>query len=260
MKCNMNTYENLESLINYLKTNEEVVGIVEYGGRTYKDMSLGGDYDLTIILNNEISSNFNGVHFHIGDIPVDCMILSVNDFEIDEPMDPFYLVHLNCNIIYDREGLTKKLIDRVKKHWTPNPVLTSYEKHLFRFSFQHVLDKLENRLYDDELFSRFFIHSSFDWFLECYARINNLQIGQPKLHINHMKENSKDLYNTINELYNTLDLSKQFELLKNCADVIMEPEGGLWRKDEILLHLNPNGEVIPLEEKKVIELIFGTAS
>lgn len=71
-----NSFEDIESFIEYLKENGEIIGIVEYGGRTYREMSLGEDYDLTAIFDKPVSKNFIGVHFHIKDIPIDCMIMS----------------------------------------------------------------------------------------------------------------------------------------------------------------------------------------
>ncbi|WDV48057.1 hypothetical protein PV797_10255 [Clostridiaceae bacterium M8S5] len=250
------SFKNIKNLIENLKKKEQVVGIVEYGGRTYSDMEIGGDYDLTVILNESISKNFNGVHFHIAGIPTDCMILSIEDFLTDTPNNPFYLVHLNCKILYDRNGITKKILKRIERKWKLPEKITDFEKHLFRFTFQHILDKLEYRLYKDMLYSRYFIFSSFDWYLQCYARINNLEVGKPKVHLNYIKESDFELYNLINEMYTTDNLDEQFNILKKCAIRILEPIGGLWKKEEILLHLSPGGTVISEEEDAVINLLF----
>jgi|LGVF01.2.fsa_nt_gb hypothetical protein len=250
-------YSSLKSLIDHLKVKKEVIGIVEYGGRSFNDMSIGGDYDLTVILEKSISSNFNGVHFHILDIPVDCMILSIDDFLDDSPQNPFYLVHLDCNILYDKDNRTKELLQHIREKWMPSNEISKFEEHLFRFTFQHILDKLKNRLHDDPLFTRFFIYSSFDWYIECYARIQNLKVGQPKAHLNHIKENNMELYQLATKLYLVTDIDEQFKILKECAIQIMEPIGGLWKKNEILLHLLPDGQVLSHEESEVMNLLFG---
>ncbi|WP_207753087.1 hypothetical protein [Clostridium yunnanense] len=111
-----NSFENIEGFIEHLKKNENIIGIVEYGGRTYKDMSIGGDYDLTVIFDKPVSKNFSGVHFRIKDIPVDCMLLSKEDFMSDMPLDEFMLVHLNCKILYDKDNTISELIKRAKLH------------------------------------------------------------------------------------------------------------------------------------------------
>ncbi|MBS4535311.1 hypothetical protein GOQ29_06730 [Clostridium sp. D2Q-14] len=251
-----NSFTDIISLIDHLKRKEQVVGIVEYGGRTFSNMEVGGDYDLTVILNKSISKNFTGVHFHVAGIPTDCMILSVEDFLTDSPRDPFFLVHLNCKILFDRDGITKNILERINSKWKLPEELSEFEKHLFRFTFQHILDKLEHRLYKDKLYSRFFIFSSFDWYLQCYARINNLEVGKSKVHLNYIKDSDYELYELINQMYITDNLSEQFEILKKCANRIIKPIGGLWKKEEILLHLSPGGTVISEEKEAVISLLF----
>ncbi|MBU3202476.1 hypothetical protein LL037_13105 [Clostridium estertheticum] len=49
------SFSNINSFIEHLKNKKDIVGIVEYGGRTHSDMSGGGDYDLTIMYSNPIS-------------------------------------------------------------------------------------------------------------------------------------------------------------------------------------------------------------
>lgn len=226
-----------------MKKKDDIVGIVEYGGRTYKDMSTGGDYDLTIIFNKPISHNFSGVHFHIGGIPIDCMLLSVEDFLSDAPSNEFLLAHLNCRIIFDRDNVTQNIIDRIKTTWKVPEYLSDCEINTFRFTFQHVIDKLDHRLHDNELYSKYFIFSSFDWFLQCYARIENLEIGKPKAHLKFIENNNPILFNIINEMYNSNDVNIQFEMLKRCAGLILQPIGELWSRDEVLFHVTPDGKM-----------------
>lgn len=251
-----NSFKDINSFIEHLKKKEDVVGIVEYVGRTHSDMSVGGDYDLTIIYNRPVSHNFNGVHFHIADTPVDCMLLSIDDFLSDNPANPFLLVHLNCTILYDKDGTTKNILEKIKTTWKVNKALSDCEKTTFRFTFQHIIDKLEHRLHENELYSKYFIFSSMDWFLQCYARIKNLEIGKPKVHLNYIKENELELFNIINDMYNINDLNKQFEMLKKCASYMLFPIGGLWEKGEVLFHISPDGIILDEEQKAVIKLLF----
>jgi hypothetical protein len=251
-----NTFETIEGFIEHLMRNDNIVGIVEYGGREYGDMSIGGDYDLTVILSKPISHNFTGVHLHIAGIPVDCMLLSVDDFLLDTPSNEFLLCHLNCRILFDRDNITRKIMDRIKTAWMVPEYLSDFEKNTFRFTFQHILDKLEHRLHKDELYSKYFIYSSFDWFLQCYARIKNLEVGKPKAHLNYIKNEDPELISIINQMFNSKDLSLQFEMLKKCAYHILMPIGGLWEKNEVLFHLAPDGNNVIEEQQDVIKLLF----
>lgn len=206
---NMN-YATITQFIDCLKLKKDVVGIVEYGGRTYSDMSVGGDYDLTVITRSPVAANIGGVHFHIAGIPIDCMILSTNDFKEDNPKSPFWLVHLNCKILFDRDNITKDLLNSIQSKWQHHVELTEREIGWFRFIVSHVIDKLKNRLQEDVLYSNYFMSSSLELYLACYARIKKLEAGKPKLHFQYMKENDVELYGYFNSFYETTDVSEHF--------------------------------------------------
>ncbi len=258
MLLNTNSFSSLEDFINHIKQIQDVVGIVEYGTRTYKNMYVSGygDYDLTIIFKNRLSENFSGLHFYIGDIPIDCMLLCVDDFKTLEPTSIFYYVHLNCTILFDKDNITKELLETIKSNWKNPNTLTDDKIGIFRFSFKHIIDKLENRLFDDELYSRYFIMTSVNWHLECYAQIKDLEVGKPRLHLQYIKENDNALYCYLNTIYNTTDLKLQFETSKKIATYILKDTGGLWLKEEVLFHLLPNSKNDILEQQKVVEMLF----
>ena len=251
-----NTFRDLESFLEHLKKIDDVVGIVEYGSRTYKDMSIGSDYDLTVIFEKTVSKNFTGMHFHIAGIPIDCMILSVDDFT-EQPRNEFLSVHLNCTILFDRDNITKNILDRIKTEWKIQENISDFEKNMFRFTFRHIIDKLEHRLFDDILYSKYFIFSSFDWFLECYARIINLEVGKQKSHLKFIKNQNPELFKYIEKMYTSNELEEQFEMLKKCADKMLVSIEGAWTNDEILFHLEPDGENDLEEQAKIANLIFG---
>ncbi len=242
MLTQRNTYASIESFIRHMKQNDNVIGIVEYGGRSYTDMSDGGDYDLTIIFNKPVSKNFSGVHLHINGIPVDCMLLSIDDFMSDVVQNEFLLVHLNCKILYDRNNITADILKRIQITWATPKELSDFEKMLFRFTFKHILDKLKHRLHDNEIYTKYFIYSQFDWFLSCYARIKGWEVGKPKLHLKLIETHEPDLFSIISSLYSEKCLEAQFELLNQCANYMINPLGGLWKDNEILFHLLPDGK------------------
>lgn len=257
MILDKNTFDTIKSFIEHLKTNENIIGIVEYGGRTYTDMSEGGDYDLTIIFDKPVSSNFSGLHFHIKDIPVDCMLLSKEDFMSSTPLNEFLLVHLNCKILYDKNNISASLLNQIKNNWNTPMELSPFELNLFRFTFKHILDKLKYRLHDNEVYTKYFIYSSIDWFLSCYARIKNWEIGKPKLHLKLIETHEPQLFKIISNLYSQSSLESQFELLNQCANYMLKSIGGLWNDDEILFHLSPDGKNDEDEQDRLLKLLFG---
>lgn len=251
-----NTFDSIESFIEHMKQNEKVIGIVEYGGRTYTDMSVGGDYDLSIIFDKPLSKNFSGVHFHINGIPIDCMLLSVEDFMSEVVLNEFLLVHLNCKILYDRNNITAGILKKIQITWSRPKELSDFEKMLFRYTFKHILDKLENRLHENELYTRYFIYSQFDWFLSCYARIKGWEVGKPKLYLKLIETHEPNLFGIISNLYSENSLEIQFELLKQCANYMLNPIGGLWKENEVLLHLLPGGKNDENEQKRFLKVLM----
>lgn len=251
-----NSFNNIESFIEHLKKNENIIGIVEYGGRTYTDAAVGGDYDLTVIFDKPVSTNFAGVHFHINGIPIDCMILSKEDFMLDTPLNEFLLVHLNCNILYDKENITSELLKKIQTTWAAENKLSDSQISLYRFTFKHILDKLEHRLHDNELYTKYFIYSSVDWFLSCYANIKGWEIGKPKLHLKLIQNQEPILFDIISRLYSESSLETQFVLLKKCAEYMLKDIGGLWRENEVLFHLSPEGKNDEDEQNRLLNILF----
>jgi len=252
----MRKFKDIRQFIESLKKNRDIVGILEYGGRCCDDMSKGGDYDLTVITRTQISKAIGGVHFHIDGIPVDCMIKSIDDFMRDDPTNRFDLVHLNCKVLFDRGGITHDLLERINRLWKKETELSKRDISWIRFTFKHVLDKLEHRLHEDTLYSNHFMSASLDWFLQCYAKIKKLEMGKPKSYLKYIKEYEPELYDNFARFYETVDINKRFGLLKICAEHIAESVGGLWKNGEILFHLN-SGESSKSEQDNVLNLIFG---
>lgn len=75
--------KSLKEYINRLSTHNEVLGILEFGGRFINDEKNDySDYDMVVFTSHNLNS-VTGVHFYLGTIPVDCMFISYTD-EMDE--------------------------------------------------------------------------------------------------------------------------------------------------------------------------------
>ena len=250
----MQRFNTIDQYITHLKCNENIVGIVEYGGRSYTNMEEGGDYDLTVFHNVNGIKSIGGVHFHIAGIPVDCMLKNINEFEKQFPLNQFDYVHLNCHIIYDKNGYLEQILNRIKTKHSKSSELTQRNINMYRFTFQHIIDKLKYRLYQDELYSQYFLTSSMDWFLECYANIVKLERGKPKLVFSYIKKHESNLYNLIKDFYNKHDLQAKYNLLIKIANYMLRDIGGVWKENELLYHLNSDSSD-EKEEQSVINLL-----
>jgi len=241
MISDTNTFTSLSEMVEHFSKLPGVVGIVEYGGRTHTNMLPGGDYDLTVIFEKPLSQNFSGVHFHVCGIPVDCMLLSVDDFATPAPTDFFLLVHLGATILYDKDGLTQGILDDIQAKWKKPGHISENQIMWIRFASRHTLDKLEHRLFDDEIYSHCFIASTAGMVIDSYADTRGLEPGKTRGHLSFMAKNDPNLYSFFKKLYKTTDLSTQFAMLKEINTYFASNFGGMWNRDEILFHLTQNG-------------------
>jgi len=248
-------FATISDFIESLKFNENIVGIVEYGGRQWNDLSKGGDYDLTVITKNMISEDIGGLHFHIAGIPIDCIIKSVADFLYENPLSPFDTIHLNCKILFDREGITEGLLKRIKTAWSNSFDIAERDILWFRFVFKHVIDKLRYRLHDDELYSNYSMADAMRYFLQSYEKIKNRKPGKIKDLLKYIKENESDLYNMLENYFKASDLDTKFHYLELCADYMAKDIGGVWQEGEVLFHLN-KAYTSKEEKDKVYNFIF----
>jgi len=242
--------------IEHVKAKKEIIGVVEYGSRKCDDMTLGGDYDISIILENSASSNFNGIHFYIGGIPVDCMILTLAELETKSPSSSMLLAHVKCKILYDKNGKVKEAIRNISDTWKSISNIEDWEISFYRFFFKHTLDKIENRLFMDELFSRYSISLAATIIIEAYERLNHLEPGKPRNVFNAIRENDEYLFKEIGKIFENSELKTQFSALKNATNHILLDYGGNWQDNEQLFHLKYRGKNDECEQQRIIDLIF----
>ncbi len=250
-------FSSLEEMIDHFKNCDLIDGIVEYGSNHfYESENIKGDYDLTIITKEKVFNSLSGVHFHVNGIPVDCMIKSVSDFDIEKPTNKFDYVHLDSTILFDRRGNIKKIIEIINEKWKMESELSEREKSKFRFRFSHFVDKLINRIDEKDyfLFNSHTMSVAITQSLECYCRINNLPLGKTFLYFEHMKDNNLLLYTLFLKYYKENDIKKRFEILKSIFKELLKDIGGFWKENEIIYH--GITDCIPNQEIEIIKSIL----
>lgn len=103
----MKDFQNLSELIDRLKKSPKVIGIVRYGSRTPEDMSLGGDFDLSVFLEDN-SLEIESLHFYIDYIPVDINLRTIEDLNLSKPMSFIDFALIDGDLLYDKTGILKK--------------------------------------------------------------------------------------------------------------------------------------------------------
>jgi len=251
-------FTNLEEFISHLKSKDEIIGIVQYGNRDYKNMCPGGDYDLNLILDKQFQTPIGGLHFHINSIPVDCGIISINDLYMDSSPSDFHSILIKSLVLHDPTGEISKQLNKIKSIWKFNIIpIKEGEIEFERFIKQHVVDKFENRLFENEVYTRIFLSGNIFSLLEDYMKINKLDPYDFKTALKSMEETDNKTYKLFEDFVSTHDLHKQMFITKQLNNEVLHKIGGTWKNDEAVFHYKNFSDSINDEDKqKIIQLVF----
>lgn len=248
----------LTELVDLLTRHPDVIGLLEYGSSHFADARVDGDYDLIVVLDGD-GAVVEGLHFFVKGTPVDLNIRTLQQIQdMDERVD-FDAVVLESRVLHDRTGAVSQALRDLKKRCQPHPpVLSEHEIAVIRHGHRHILDKVACRLETMPVFCRHMLHAGCYWLVQNYFRVRNLRFRGEKHALAHIEEKEPALYERIAAFYDTHDLDRQVELLRDLTDLVLEPIGGAWQDDEVLAF---GGESdIRLQEKgfEMYERLFST--
>ncbi len=251
-------FDTLEAFINHLKTKKDIIGIVQYGSRDYTNMSPGGDYDLNIIIDKNIETQIAGLHLHINSIPVDCGIISVTDLYYEESPSDFHSLLARSKILFERNDLLSTQINKIKEKWKLNiKPIQEGELSFNRFITQHVVDKFQNRLYENEVYTRIFLSDNIFTLLEAYMKINELDPYNYKNALEIMKKEDNDTYILFEEYTKNHDLNRLISITKELNNKVFSKHGGSWKNDEVIFHYKNSSDVLSEQDKQqIVNLVF----
>lgn len=230
----MTMFRNIHEFIKCVKKNEHLIGILQYGSNSIYNIR-EGDLDITLVYDYRPSDVINGIHLYVGELPVDVMIVSIDDFYLDIPRDEFQLAHINAEIIFDTNEILSKAMSNIKKNWTLDREFNSLDISKLRFCISHRLNKVHNR-FDDIVYCNLAMGELIEYSLFCYGKINNLEVGKDKHFLNHMSVNNSKLYELLEKYYSENDVYTKYTVLLEYSGLFLKSYGGLWRKDEIIFH------------------------
>ncbi len=257
----MEDFQNLSELIDRLKKNPRVIGIVRYGSRIPEDMSLGGDFDLFVFLKDN-SLEIESLHFYIDFIPVDINLRTIEDLNLRKPISFIDFALADGDLLYDKTGILEKKISSLKQRWKiQSNELTENEKSWERFSQKHALDKVKGRLNKEPLFCEFLLNTNIYWLIQNYFRVRSISYPGEKDALEWINTKDIKIYNKIEDFYRTKDLKKKLEISEELTELVLEPIGGPWRKGKLIaLGRNKQGNNIQLKGKKLFFEIFGNSN
>lgn len=227
--------QTIKEMLLTLKSNKNVLGLLEYGSPHEHDDFLTGDYDLFVILRTK-DSDIESLHFYINNIPVDLNIRSLEEIGKLKFAEGFETALLDGRIIHDPTGQIKqelqKLARRHKKH---KPKGTTEQAIAFtRHGQKHVFNKIKGRIEKMPLLCKLLLNTNIYWLIETYFNVRNLQFKGEKHAIAYLEKNEPKIFKMVMDFYSTISLPEQLEISKNLTELVLSPVGGAWKNDEVL--------------------------
>lgn len=227
----------LLELIIKISKEQEVLGILEFGGRSLNDSNNNySDYDI-VVITEKLLKNVTGVHFYINDIPVDCMFLTYDSNLNDNTLKKKKLTFSDCRILYQKDNFFQDK-DFLIKGANYKEKITSRVVSATRYSISHFLYKIEKRINKNELELEvgYYLSNLLTKCIQYYGILNELEIGKIHDYFLHIKNNNKRLYYMISDFFKENNNRKKFEIISDIAYTVLEKVGGVWDKKEIIYH------------------------
>ena len=234
----MNT---IQEMIELLQENPDVVALAEYGSATYTDSHIDGDYDIIVITAPKLVRS-ESLHFHIGDMPVDLNLRSLDQIRAMHRIDGFESILLDCRVIHDPSGEARRALDdlRVRHKTSMGRALEQKQIAVMRHAASHTFDKLREERKLPLLLKRYLLHQCVYWAVPQYFEIRRLQYKGEKYALAYLARNEPQMAEWLEQFYTTNDLREQGTLADKIQRFVLEPIGGLWRHGELLAFGDPN--------------------
>ncbi|MFH1680567.1 MAG: hypothetical protein ABIH26_07975, partial [Candidatus Eisenbacteria bacterium] len=133
------------AMIDALRRNPEVVGLMEYGSARHSDVEIHGDYDLVVVI-EEGDPEVESLHFFAGAVPVDLNVRSLDDIRGTRRAAGFDSIMLDGRIIHDPSGRLAREIEELRKRDAEAGAgQWSIDAPGMRHGHRHILDKIRDR-------------------------------------------------------------------------------------------------------------------
>ena len=238
----------IQDLVDRLKTNARVIGMVRYGSRSVDDRSPGGDFDLFVFIDQR-PTDLESIHFHVGDIPVDMSLRTIADLHRPQPIDDIDSVLLTAEILYDPTNTIAQILPSLGSKWKREvKALTEHEIHFNRFCQQHVLDKVRGRLASEPLLCDFLLSTNIYWLIQTYFRVRLMPYPGENGALEWLKDHDGEVFQAIHQFYAISDLAEKLSISEHLTSLVLAPIQGGWKKGEILA-FGHNPEAVDIETK-----------
>ena len=228
--------KSIGQMVQALSDSPLVLGLIEYGSTSATNAEVIGDYDLIVVLNHEYP-NVESLHFYVDGNPVDLNLRSLDEIRNLQCAAGFESVLLDGRVIFDPSGsVAQELHHLSERHRQSTPASLSAEGIAFiRHGTKHIFDKVEHRIHSNPTLCAFLLHQNVYWLIHNYLALRGLEFrGEPST-LDFLKQNEPETYGLVERFYMSRSLQEQLNLAISIAHLTLEPVGGMWGGDELLV-------------------------
>jgi len=250
----------LGEMIERLKANASVVGLVEYGSAALGDDAILGDYDLVAFLEPP-DPQVESLHFCVGETPVDLNLRTVDQIRALSRAVGFDSILLDARVIHDPSGIVAEELAalKVRHQQAPVPSCSETDLAMKRHGTRHAIDRARARLDTSPTLCCFLLHQNVYWLTQSYFEVRNLQFPGEKRALAYLRENEPQLSNLMDRFFGTTDPGKLLATAEQIAAIALQPVGGPWNHDE-LLAFGPAGDIdLQKKGREVYAELFGAS-
>lgn len=184
------------------------------------------DVDMLAIYENNRS--FERQVEKIDDVPFDISYISIFDLitQVEGRSNIWVNIIMGAKIYFSKNELIFGIIDRVKDiYLNGTHILKTDELNFIRFTLNQKLIDIENRMHDVVL-SGFLMQRLFNQVLEDYYKLNALWPPHPKNAFENLEVVDPDLCKLAKDYVYECTAKRQFVILKEIVQKVLEPHGG----------------------------------
>lgn len=222
---------NSSELIEQLKKNASVLGILQYGSGIAPD---GADTDICLVVSQR-PMGLESIHFWIASGPVDMNIRTRDELRDGGVADlvGFDDVLREGKVLYEREpGLLEDSLANASS--SPSPPLRDNFAGM-RHGHAHVLTKLDYYKDRDPLLCNILLAGATHWLLGAYTTSRGLPYRGEKAALKIIRNNDPSQLPEFEKLASpSVSIEERIETLRQLTDKILAPVGGPWQKGEVL--------------------------
>lgn len=227
-------------LIEHLKTNPEVLAILQYGS------GLGptaADTDICVVLRRR-PEGLESIHFWLASGPVDLNLRTPAELRAGGVASPpgFDEVLRGGEVLYQRQPgpLAAAPAESAsppvpREAEQPKDVRAGPDHSFMRHGHAHVLHKLEHHRDRDPLLCGVLLCGATHWLLGAYAAARGLPYRGEKAALAAIRANDPELLADLEALASAgRSIRERIQVLRRLTEQVLAPVGGPWREGEVL--------------------------